>query len=390
MKAKFWGVRGSIPAPLTPAHVRRKVKECLMGAPPFPGGGPGAAGDVQADRERAVDVYLDGLGPLVAGTVGGNTPCVEVRAGNRLIVLDAGSGLRELGIELIKQKGAAPAGAASGPGRKAKGRDKAAETGANGSADHAPTGPGDFAHGRGELDLFISHTHWDHILGLPFFLPLYVEGNRIRVRCPLKHVEEGLKTMHSPSNFPVPWEVVTRTVSVEPLEAGEIVRFDSGPNGQYVQIENVALMHPGGSYAYRITETNRGEDKVVVYATDSEYKDLSENGMRRFWDFFREADLLIFDAQYTLSDAVAKEDWGHSSSLVAVDASVAAGVKRLALFHHEPAYDDDTIIELLRKAQLYADALTGAAGHEQGKKGANPKALRLQVLTAYEGLEILI
>ena len=129
MRIRFWGVRGSIPAPLTSDEIKDKLISVLEGAK-----------DVDLENRRAIKEYVCSLPPLVRGTVGGNTPCVSIQLGDEWLIIDAGSGIRNLGIELMKRE---------------------------------------FGQGQGTAHILISHTHWDHIQGFPFFRPLFVPGNRI-------------------------------------------------------------------------------------------------------------------------------------------------------------------------------------------------------------------
>lgn len=316
MRVRFWGVRGSLPSPLRPSQVRGKVKRVLQGA----------AG-VDLEDGGAVDAYLDSLWPLGSGTAGGNTSCVEVEAGGRRIVLDAGSGLRELGRKLMEE---------------------------------------DFGRGRGRLDMLISHTHWDHIMGLPFFTPAYVPGNTIDIHSPFPDLEDRLRDQHRPVHFPVPWEVLAKTVTCHRWEANSTLALGE------VEVRAIPLRHPGSCFGYRIEH----DGKAMVYATDSEYKDNADDETRRIWSEFRGAEVLISDAQYTLSEALEKEDWGHSSAVVGVEAAVAAGVRRLVLFHHEPTHGDEMIAQILEKAKRYLRLVGPAA--------------ECEILGAHEEMELLL
>jgi ribonuclease BN (tRNA processing enzyme) len=137
-----------------------------------------------------------------------------------------------------------------------------------------------------------------------------------------------------------------------------------------VRVDWIQLHHPGGSWAYRVTEG----DKSVVYATDGEYKDLSQAALQPYLDFMSGADALIFDSMYTFTESVTKEGWGHSTSLYGVDMAVSTGVKRLVLFHHEPNYRDGQLREIVDKTRQYYSVV-----REQG---------HLEVILAVEGLEL--
>ncbi len=273
MKIRFWGTRGSIP---TPGH--RTVR------------------------------------------YGGNTACVEVRANSgELLVLDAGTGLRELGVQLEH----------------------------NG---HAPI----------DLDLFISHLHWDHIQGIPFFRPAYDPRAAIRVHAP-KHprpVKELLGVGMDDPFFPVDIDALPAKLEFE--EIGEDEEDTAGP----FRIRTARLFHPAPAFAYRV----EADDRVLVYATDTE--DPFSGRENPVVGLAQGADVLIHDAQYVNGDY--KKGWGHSTIESAVDVAIRSGSKRVVLYHHDPERSD----EALDKIKVDAQRL------------AKEKGSRVEVLVAYEGMEI--
>lgn len=312
MKVKFWGTRGSIPTPISPAGIEDKIRQALRGAV-----------GLDLSSVAAIERYLQRLPAPVRHTIGGNTACVEVRAGQQLLILDAGTGLRLLGYELMKSE---------------------------------------FGTGRGTADFFISHTHWDHIQGLPFFVPGFVPGNRLTFHSPHADLETALVGQQTGTYFPVPLSYLSADIQFRciPAEAW----FQVGD----VRVYPLQMSHPGESYGYRIEHDGRS----LVYATDAEYKRMSPTSTQVYVNLFRGADLLVFDAQYTLSDALDKADWGHSSPLMGAEFAHRAGVQRLALFHHDPSADDQAIYAGLKQAQTYL-----------AQRGSG-----CQVVVAGEGLEI--
>jgi phosphoribosyl 1,2-cyclic phosphodiesterase len=285
------------------------------------------AGGVDLRDPAAIKAYVQSLPLYVRGTMGGNTPCVEVTAGDKHIIFDAGTGLRELGVKLMK---------------------------------------GPYGQGRGEAHFFISHTHWDHIQGFPFFIPAYVSGNRFTIYSPKKDVKERFTIQQIDQDmFPMGLgdmgaEIKFVTMPPEGVDLGGVT------------VDSNVLHHPGASWAYRV----RTKDKKLVYATDGEYQDLSANSLKPYLDFFAGADALIFDSMYTFAESVVKEGWGHSTSLVGVDMAVKTGVKRLILFHHEPTYSDEKLQEILDKTVQY---------HGLVREGDD-----LEIILAYEGRELTI
>ena len=294
MRITFWGVRGSLPAPLTSKEIEVKLAAALMGAQ-----------EVDLKDARAVQAYVAGLPPLVRGTVGGNTPCISIEVGGEWIIVDAGSGLRNLGVELMKRE---------------------------------------FGSGQGVAHILISHTHWDHIQGFPFFTPTFVPGNRITIYSPIPDIEQRFRNQQAPEYFPKRIKQIARAdLSFVQLEESQPITIAG------VRVNSILQAHPGRSYGFRLD----GEGASVVYASDAEYKNLGEAHIRRYIDFMRDADLLIFDAQYTLSDSFQRVDWGHSSSMIGVDMAVRANVKRLSLFHFEHIYTDLQVREILDRTLRY-------------------------------------
>jgi phosphoribosyl 1,2-cyclic phosphodiesterase len=223
-------------------------------------------------------------------------------------------------------------------------------------------------HGPGTpqvYNFFMSHVHWDHIMGFPFFPPAYIPGNTIRIHGCHTLMEEAFRRQQSDPCFPVHWEQLGADVQLIRLEAGRIYEI----NG--FQVRAQLQPHHGDSYGYRFEKTG----KVVVYSTDGEHKLDSEAATNAIVDFYRHADLVIFDAMYSLADMVTmKEDWGHSSNIIGVDLCLRARARHLCMFHHEPIYDDEMIHTVLQETRRYEEI--ARQGHP------------LQVSTAYDGLVI--
>ncbi|HID10690.1 MAG TPA: MBL fold metallo-hydrolase [Candidatus Latescibacteria bacterium] len=313
MLITFWGTRGSLPAPLTWQEVEAKLLSILLRVRGrrFP-----TPQDAQA--------YLATLPFAERATFGGNTPCVEVRSGDDLLILDAGTGIRALGKALM-----------------------------DGSAGK----------GQATLHVLLSHTHWDHIMGFPFFEPAYVPGNRIVLYGGHEDLEARIRHQQDPAHFPVSLEDMSADFSFTHLEVERSYRISG------FSVELLKQFHPGASYGYRIHRRGR----VLVYSTDSEYERTDPDYLSKYTRFFRKADALIFDAQYSPSETVEKQNWGHSSALIGVELALQAQVKRLILFHHDPEADDEKIQSHLEEAISYRDR----------KEGRD-----LEILVAYDGMQL--
>ncbi|MBW2060238.1 MAG: MBL fold metallo-hydrolase [Deltaproteobacteria bacterium] len=316
MLVKFWGVRGSIPAPIRTEQVSAKIIKALS-----------LAKNVDLEDEEAISSFVQGLPFEIKGTYGGNTACVEVRSGETIIILDAGSGVRDLGLSLMKDK---------------------------------------FDEGEGTAHFLISHTHWDHIQGFPYFVPALVSGNRILIYSPKEDLAQRFIAQQMDQDmFPIRLETMGAEIEFVRLAEQNV---DIGG----LSVSHMLMRHPGGSYAYRLEENGR----ALIYATDAEYPKLNQTAIQPYLDFFTGADTLIFDAMYTFSEAVAKIGWGHGAVYVGVDLAVKAGVKRLVLFHHEPTYDDDKFKEILEKTKTYYNLVR--------------ENTDLEIIIAMEGLELEI
>ena len=204
-------------------------------------------------------------------------------------------------------------------------------------------------------------TSW----AFPFFGPAYVPGSRLRIFGGHAQLEHAFRLQQEPPCFPVPFSQLGASIEFIQLEPGKTHEVDG------IRVTPNLQFHSGDSYGFRFERGGRS----FVYTTDSEHKLDDNRETRRIVEFFRAADLVIFDAMYSLAEAVSvKADWGHSSNVVAVELCQMAGAKKLALFHHEPANDDAAIARILKDARRL---------EELTRSGAP-----LEVIAAYDGLEL--
>lgn len=254
MRVKFWGTRGSVPTP-----------------------------------GRTTERF------------GGNTACVEIALGEDRLILDAGTGIRELGIQMMEEP-------------------------------------------RRDAVLLFSHVHWDHIQGLPFFTPLFVPGFSFSIFSPPQFKESLQKVLYkqmAPDVFPVDFGELAAGIEFRTL----------APEGTAVGPFTVSAypqQHPGGSWAYHV----ECQGRTVIYATDNEFDpEADPEAYETLVGQVAGADLLIADAQYTLEEYPSKRGWGHGVHEYVIRLARDAEVSRIAITHHDPMRDDETLADLERRAR---------------------------------------
>ncbi|MCB0195543.1 MAG: STAS domain-containing protein [Anaerolineae bacterium] len=321
MLLKIWGARGSIPAPLKPDDIHQKIMTALQWA-----GEHNIDLAVALDKQRLIDKLS-----LSGGTAGGNTTCITIECGDDLLIFDAGSGIRELGSYLM-----------------------------NGRNEHVRKLG--FYRGKGHAHLFFTHTHWDHIQGLPFFAPLHVPGNSFDIYHIHDHVPDTLAKQMDATVFPLRFDQIQAELTFHQLKEGQLLKIGEA------MISNAELKHPGKAYAYRVEADNA----IAVVATDAEYKSLDNTDTLKYRNFYGNADLLIFDAMFSVRESFVKQDWGHSSALIGADIAGEANVKRLVLFHHDPATTDTELMQIKQGTEEYIQS----------------QGLNIEVIVGQEGFEI--
>ena len=264
---------------------------------------------------------------------GGNTPCVAVEgAGDQLVILDAGTGIRALGLHLVEKQ--------------------------NGAVN---------------VETLLSHAHWDHIQGLPHFKPFFAPGNAVRIwgsRQGTTSLEAILRQQMDPAVFPVPLDALSAQLTVQQVDVPE---FSIGE----FRVRTMKLRHPGTTLGFRLTPVKGGPS--LAYVTDNElgpggHYDVPVTWRKDFVAFLSGVDLLIHDAMYTPAELALHRGWGHSTYEEAVTLAQDTGAKRLVLFHHEPEHSDEMMDGLMKSARAFA------------KKDGRP----LEVLAALEGMQLTL
>jgi ribonuclease BN (tRNA processing enzyme) len=203
-------------------------------------------------------------------------------------------------------------------------------------------------------------------MGFPFFAPAFDPTVTIRIHAGHPDAEQAFRRQQEEISFPVPFDWLRADIEFVQLTPGEVHGVDG------MRVETILQHHSHGSYGFRFTNA---DGRTVIYSTDSEHKLENMAVEAAFIDFFRDADLVICDTMYSLADSVSmKEDWGHASNLVAVDLCHQAAAKCLALFHHEPTYEDEDIQRMHQESIRYEELTRNGEA--------------LEVICAYDGLEV--
>jgi phosphoribosyl 1,2-cyclic phosphodiesterase len=317
MRVKFWGTRGSLPVAMTADMVRQKLIKAFN-----------AAIGVPLVTPEAIEDFVDTKLPFqIAGAFGGHSSCVQLETGSAdFVMLDVGSGARPFGNYSMQASA-----------------------------------------GKGRYHIFLSHPHWDHIMGFPFFIPAYVPGNRITIYGGHDSLRDVFSAQQRAPFFPVDFSVLDAEIDFVRLKPGQCYDIAG------TTVSMMKQVHGGDSYGYRFAK----DGKIVVYATDAEHKLDNAGQLQEVIRFFQDADAVIFDAMYSLADAMSvREDWGHSSNMVGVELCQSAKAKRICLFHHEPNSDDEKLMDIHRETKQLEEII----------RDGSP----LEIITTYDGLELLL
>jgi phosphoribosyl 1,2-cyclic phosphodiesterase len=246
---------------------------------------------------------------------GGNTPCIEVRCGNHMLIFDAGTGLRAFGNALIKNTAIR------------------------------------------DVDIFLTHCHLDHVVGLPFFAPFFAERYNIRVWAgnllPAASLEQVMRKLMSSPLFPVEVEIFKAGIEYHDFQSGDVLRPYEG-----VTLHTARLDHPDGASGYRLEYDGR------AFALISDTAGFPGKCDRELVSLARGADLIVYDATFTENEIASRKGWGHSTWARGIRLADEAGAKQLCLFHHDPSHDDDFMDSLAADAN---DARPGTITAREGQ-----------------------
>ena len=320
MKLHMWGTRGSLPRAITNDTFVNLVDRYAKDAE------KAGLSTISEFRNALRDGDL--AKPLVFG---GNTTCNEIIHKNHRIFVDMGTGFAEASSEVMAQ-------------------------------------------GRTEFHVFITHLHWDHIMGLPFFVPLYIPGNKITIYHVHPHAPEHIRIQFNGVNFPVKWEQLGATIEFIQIQQYSPVNFDD------LTVTPFTLDHPGGSFGYRFEADGRS----LAIGVDGEYKRLTPKDLGKDLPFYQNLDLLVFDGQYEMDELASRYDWGHCSPPIGIELALREGIRNIVIAHHDPRASEDKERAMLAQALDHKNKQLSYY-QEIWQKLGQPEGPNVQL--AYDGME---
>jgi phosphoribosyl 1,2-cyclic phosphodiesterase len=316
---KCWGTRGSLPVATNHSRFLALFEDVANQA-----------------RKLGFNTINDVSDALKAGKIfnpvayGGNTSCTEVGHENTKCFVDMGSGFREAGTVAIQQ-------------------------------------------GIKEFHIFVTHMHWDHIMGMPFFIPIHVKGHKLNIYHVHKNAPDAIKVNFNGVNFPLTWDELGGEIKFHQLTLYKPVELGN------MSITPFVLDHPGGSFGYRFDAAG----KSFIVGVDGEYKRVTPKELGKDLAFYKNLDVLLFDAQYEMSELASRFDWGHCSPNIGVDLALREGIKHLVFTHHDPWSSEEKLRRMYANAVKYMNSQLGSYPEVWASQ---PQGPTLQM--AYDGLTI--
>jgi phosphoribosyl 1,2-cyclic phosphodiesterase len=319
---KFWGVRGSLPSAPTPHewtyHIEGVIRNFFaMG---------------YRDPSQFAK-FIQNVEPTSIGGFGTATTCVEVRCGKTQLIIDGGSGIRNLSESIM-----------SGTSGRVK----------------------------GPFHILMTHFHWDHIIGLPFFTPHFIPGVEIHYYAVQEDLEKLIRGIFCKPYFPVPFEELRSHIHFHVLEPRKSVKINDATVTPY------RLDHPDACWGYKIEYSG----KCYSHCVDTEATRVTSDEMGEDLPLYQNVDLMYFDAQYTLPELAEKANWGHSAAQVGLEIALREKIHQVIFAHHDPGARIEHVMELKRQTSEYFESLVNEA------KDNGEKLDYMSWDFAYEGLEI--
>lgn len=295
LKIKFWGVRGSLPSSPSPQQWVHDIEGIFQGF--FKAGN---------SKSEQIKDYLKSLPIYDVGGYGTATTSVQVRSRDAEIIIDAGSGIRHF-------------------------------------SELAMLGPA--KNGQAEFHIFMTHFHWDHLIGLPFFAPTFIPGNKINFYAVQPELEQMIRGKFKRPYFPVPFEALRAEIRFHVMQPRQPIKIKD------MQVTPFQLDHPDPCWGFRI---DAGE-KSYSHCVDTEGTRTTPEALGPDLPLYQNTDLMYFDAQYTLPELAEKANWGHSAAQLGLDIAFREKIKRVIFAHHDPGATTGQIAEIQRQTKEYYD-----------------------------------
>jgi phosphoribosyl 1,2-cyclic phosphodiesterase len=322
MKLTYWGVRGSLPSSPPP---KRMIKDIEQLFEDFFNKG--------FNRPEQIKEYLSSKTIPTIGGFGTATTCVEVNGPQTQIIIDGGSGIRNLSEKMMT---------------------------------------GSCGQGKGEVHIFLTHFHWDHIVGLPFFAPLFVPGNKINFYAVQSDLEDVIRWKFRKPFFPVPFEALGSQIKFHTLEPRKPLVINE------IKVTPYMLDHPDPCWGFKVESGGKG----YAHCVDTEGTRISREALGLDLPLYQGVDLMYFDAQYTLPELAEKSNWGHSAAQLGLDLAFREKINYVIFAHHDPGASKQQIFELKTQTEEYYNwrKQTAAKNHQE--------LHQVKWRFAYEGFEI--
>ena len=320
MYIKCWGTRGSLPVPTNHERFLSILEDAVV---------QGSKIGVTSAYELLTAIKDGRLNhPIVFG---GNTSCTEIHHGGQSVYVDMGSGFREAGTAAMQQ-------------------------------------------GVKEFHVFMTHMHWDHIMGMPYFIPIHIPGYKVNIYHVHRNAPEFIRINFNGVNFPLAWGQLGSTVEFHQLKLYETTSI--GP----LTIRPFVLDHPGGSFGFRF----EGGGRSFAIGVDGEFKRLTPSELGKDLEFYQNLDGLLFDAQYEMSELASRFDWGHCSPNIGIDLALREGIKTVLFTHHDPWSTEEKLRRMYANAMKYLHSQLDS--YRAVWEKVQPEGPRLRL--AYDGLKV--
>lgn len=319
VNVKFWGVRGSLPASPSPEQWLHHIERLMSGF--FRAG---------FDKPEQIKDYLGAMSLPAVGSFGASTTCVEFKSAKSRILIDGGSGIRSFGDHIVSR-----------------------------------------GEGRGPFHIFLTHFHWDHLIGLPFFSPHFFPGTEIHYYAVQPELEEMVRANFRKPNFPVPFESLRSHIHFHQLEPRKPFIIDD------IEVTPYKLDHPDPCWGFRVVSAG----KVYSHCVDTECTRQTREDLGPDLPLYQGVDLMYFDAQYTLPELADKASWGHSAAQIGIDIAFRESVKYILFAHHDPGASTQHVYHLIDQTRDYYQMRIK-------NRKENDELHNLKWKFAYEGLEV--